>query len=530
MQRDYPINILLVDDHPENLLAIEAVLENEPYRLIRAYSGPEALRCLLKNEIAVILLDVQMPGMDGFETARHIKAYDNSKSIPIIFITATSNETKHFSAGYSAGAIDYMVKPFIPYVLKSKIQGFVQLYDVHKTLKQQSNQLEIINRDLVQTTEQLRKSEAQARVIMETSIDSMMIFTTKGTIIQANPAVEEMFGYSRLELIGQEITLLLPTLGGNYQDWIGTVREVTPHRKDSSTFPAEIQMGESNENSSLLACTVRDITDRKVREAELFQAKEMAEQASRIKTDFLAIMSHEIRTPLNGVIGMIDILLDSGLTDKQHELAEVVMNSGNTLLSIMNNVLDFSKMESERLELEEESFLLNGCVEQVRDMFTSQLQEKQLEMVYVIDPELPQFIRGDITRLQQVLLNLVGNAIKFTDEGGVYLVVSKIGETQNSVLIEFTIKDTGIGVPSDIVGRLFQPFSQADASINRKYGGTGLGLAICNTLVNLMGGNLRMDSTADEAGATFVFTVNLKPCTGFGSEYSSAFAKSSIAQ
>ncbi|OAB47408.1 response regulator [Paenibacillus antarcticus] len=516
MERDYPINILLVDDHPENLLAIEAVLEGEPYQLIRAYSGLDALRCLLKDEIAVILLDVQMPGMDGFETARHIKSYDNSKSIPIIFITATSKETRHFSAGYSVGAIDYMVKPFVPYVLKSKIQGFVHLYDAQKTLKQKTKQLEQTNLDLVKITEQLTRAEAQTRVVMETSIDTMLIFTPKGVILQTNPAVEEMFGYGRDELLGQNITILLPTLGSTddirYLDWIGKVREISPRCKNGTTFPAEIQLGVSGENSYLLACTIRNISNRKQGERDLIRAKDIAEEASRVKTDFLSLMSHEIRTPLNGVIGMMDILLDSGLTQEQQELAQVVMNSGNTLLSIMNNVLDFSKMESERLELEEESFLLIDCLEQVRDIFTAKLQEKQLEMLYVIDRELPIMIRGDITRLQQILLNLIGNAIKFTDVGGVYIVVSKVGEAQDTVSIEFTIKDTGIGIPPDKTEKLFQPFSQVDASVNRKYGGTGLGLAICKTLVEIMGGTIRIDSMK-EAGATFVFTVDMKRCS-----------------
>ncbi|MFH5185996.1 response regulator [Paenibacillus sp. TAB 01] len=514
MNRDYPINILLVDDHPENLLAIEAVLADEPYRLVRAYSGHEALRCLLRDEFAVILLDVQMPGMDGFETARHIKSHDKTKDIPVIFITATSKETTHYDAGYSAGAIDYMVKPFVPQILRSKIRGFVSLYDAQKALKQQTKRLEEANLELQRSSQELKKAEAQARAVMETSIDTMLVFSTRGTILKANPAVEMMFGYTPQELQGKPISLLLPSFADGRRPekcQLGKVLEATTRRKDQTSFPAEIQLGASMEGSHLFVCTVRDITERKRAEQALIQAKEVAEEASKVKTRFMSFMSHEIRTPLNGVIGMMDILLDSGLTDEQRELADIVMQSGITLSTIVNDVLDFSKLESGRMELEDEPFLLQVCLEQIMDMFTAKVREKQLEMLYVIDPRLEGLVRGDMTRLQQVLLNLVGNAVKFTERGGVYIIVSCVGETNEAFRIEFAVKDTGIGIPEDKVCQLFQPFTQADASMNRKYGGTGLGLAISKTLVELMGGSIRVES-GEESGAIFIFTVTLKRC------------------
>lgn len=512
MERDYPVNILAVDDRPENLLAIEAVLEGEPYRLVRAHSGPEALKCLLREEIAVILLDVQMPGMDGFETAGHIQAYDRSRHIPIIFITATSKEAKHFSAGYSAGAIDYMVKPFVPHILKSKIRAFVRLYDMQKKLQQQTEQLERTNGHLIRATKELTKAEAQARVVMETSLDAVLVFDSAGLILRANPATEKMFGYSPGELPGRPLELLLPGLTqGSLSDLEGKVREVEPKRRDGTGFPAEIQVGRSPNDASLLACSIRDITERKQAEAKLLEAKEIAERASTAKSEFLSFMSHEIRNPLNGVIGMLDLLLDSGLKPEQRELAEMVLQSGNAMARIMNDVLDYSKLESGRMEMEDEPFLLKVCLEQVRDIFAAQLRAKGLEYVVVIDPELPGIVRGDMSRLQQVLLNLVGNSVKFTSEGGIYIFVALAASDEDSITAEFTVKDTGIGIPEGKGGLLFHPFTQAEASTSRKYGGSGLGLAISKTLVELMGGAIRIEPS-QEPGATFVFTVRFRRC------------------
>ncbi|WP_058301382.1 response regulator [Gorillibacterium timonense] len=525
MALDYPVPILLVDDHPENLLAIEAVLAEESYNLVRASSGEEALRCLLKNEFAVIVLDVQMPGMDGFETARFIKAREKSKNIPIIFITATSKETEQVFTGYSVGAIDYMVKPFIPQALKSKIEGFVSIYITNKVLQQQTDllheqtiQLEKANRELLLTTHNLTKAEAQARVIRETSIDTMITFDNGGTILKINPAAETMFGYKEEELLGQHISLVIPSIheleacperngGETLKYTTGKLSELILWQKNGSEFPAEIQIGEAFiGDDHLFAITVSDITERKKSEQELIKAKEAAEIASKVKTEFLAMMSHEIRTPMNGVIGMTDLLLETELTTDQRELAEVIRKSGDALLSVINDILDFSKIESGKMELENEPFALEACVAETFDLFTAKSRKRNLDMQFFMDPRLPEYIMGDITRLRQILINLVGNAVKFTLNGSVYVMVSLVDEQEDRVKLEFVVKDTGIGIAPDKLDRLFKPFSQLDSSMTRKYGGTGLGLAICKTLVDLMEGDIRVDPDS-EIGATFLFTI-----------------------
>ncbi|MCB0270506.1 MAG: response regulator, partial [Calditrichaeota bacterium] len=241
---------------------------------------------------------------------------------------------------------------------------------------------------------------------------------------------------------------------------------------------------------------------------DLREARDNAEIAIKAKTDFLATMSHEIRTPMNGVIGMTSLLSETPLDCEQKECVETIRVSGETLLSIINDILDFSKIDSGKLRLEEHDFNLKGMVDEVIDLLAPSIKNKNLDLLNIIESDVPAILRGDATRLRQVLFNLVGNAIKFTAEGEILISISRVEIDNNIATLEFSIKDTGIGITDSQITKIFDAFAQADSSINRRFGGSGLGLAICSKLVQLMGGNIGVKSTPG-IGSVFTFSVQM---------------------
>mgnify|MGYP001545751024 CR=1 FL=1 len=258
----------------------------------------------------------------------------------------------------------------------------------------------------------------------------------------------------------------------------------------------------------------RRLDEMALRQKELTAACRTAEANSRAKSDFLAAMSHEIRTPMNGVIAMTSLLMETILTADQRGYLETVFNSSESLLGIINDILDFSKIEAGKMELERRTFDLRGCIEESLDLLAPRALDKNLDMAYEVPDAIPELVEGDDQRLRQVLVNLVGNALKFTERGGVFISVEKLPlsvaemENPHALRLHFAVRDSGIGIQPDRLARLFRPFAQADVSTSRKYGGTGLGLAICRRLVELMGGRMWAESVTGD-GSTFHFTVNL---------------------
>ncbi len=393
----------------------------------------------------------------------------------------------------------------------------------------------------------LRESEARHRAILEATIDGIITIDERGKIEAANPAAVRLFGYALAELIGANVKLLMPapyhemhdTYLDNYRRTgerkiIGIGREVVGRRKDGTVFPMDLSISEINVGGRrMFTGLVHDITERKRAEeelraahdelehrvrqrteelqranAELAQARDAAEAANRAKSAFLANMSHEIRTPMNAIIGMTELVLQSQLTPRQRDFLKVVADSGDALLRLINDILDFSKIEAGKLQLDCTRFDLVESLGDTMKSLAVRAQGKGLELICRIRPGVPPLVCGDRDRLRQIVVNLVGNAIKFTQRGEVELDVQREGMSDGQVDLHFAVRDTGIGIPPEKQAAIFGVFEQADASMTRRFGGSGLGLAIASRLVDLMHGRLWVESEL-QRGSTFHFTVKL---------------------
>jgi two-component system sensor histidine kinase/response regulator len=666
------VAVLLVDDRPENLVALEAMLSDMPdVSLAKAASGQDALRSVLREDFAAILMDVQMPGMDGFETAELIRANPKTRHMPIIFVTAGMGDADSRQQAYRQGAVDFLTKPLEPAIVRSKVRVFCDLYAQRQMIAQHGEQMEalVANRttalqrsnvelalerdryremsakfelatsgarlgvwdcdlstgvlvwdarmhelyglapadfggdhaswiacvhpddrtfceasirralqrereydiefricrpdgavrhikasahvvfddkgralrmtginqditDIKQIEQEVRahrdrllelvdEKTASLRAVVDHAAEGIITTDSTGVILGFNLAAERMFGHAAAAVIGRRVNVLMPSphdgqhesyiqryLGGASSQIVGTGREAVGLRADGSIFPIYIAVSEFAVGGELrFAAIVHDISKQKALEANLVHAREVAEAANQAKGSFLANMSHEIRTPLNAIIGLAHLLRWSGLTVEQRERLGKIDSAANHLLSVINDILDLSKIDAGKLELEHVDFGLGAVLEYVRSLISDQAQAKGLTVAVESDG-VPEWLHGDPTRLRQALLNFASNAVKFAEHGAITLCAAVLEDCGDSLLVRFTVQDEGIGIAEDKLFRVFHAFEQADISTSRRYGGTGLGLAITRRLAEMMGGEVGVKSELG-VGSLFWFTARL---------------------
>jgi len=371
------------------------------------------------------------------------------------------------------------------------------------------------------TEQELRASQERLQSLIQKADDILYRADARGRFTFVNATASRVTGFEKERLLGMSY---LNLVRADYADAVRKFYELQHADQVANSyleFPIiaadgrEMWLGQKVqpliENGEIVGYhgLARDITDRKRLQGEIVRARDAALQSAKLKSQFLATMSHEIRTPMNGVIGMLGLLLDTELTTEQREIAATVQSSADSLLTIINDILDYSKIEAGKLIFERNEFDLVEVVDGSVDLFGEQARAKSLHIAVIVEPDVPTQLRGDAGRLRQVLINLIGNAIKFTDAGAIVIGAAAESESESAVVVRFTVSDTGIGIEPEIIQRLFKPFVQADGSMARRFGGTGLGLAICKQLVEHMNGTIGVDSEPGR-GSTFWFTAELE--------------------
>ncbi len=529
-----PINILIVDDEQKNLTVLETVLDDPDYRLVRADTADKALLALIAEEFALIILDINMPGMSGFELAQMIRERRKTARVPIIFLTAYYNEDQHILEGYAAGAVDFLHKPVNRTILRSKVATFAELHRSARVLQLEiverrhaQEQLRAMNETLeqrvVEKTEALRATDAQLQMMIDALPAAIYATDADGYLTHFNPATVELSGRmpqpgvdrwcTTWKLFNADGTSLAhdecPMAVAVTEGRIIRGQQIIAERPNGertwvTPYPTPLRnpAGEIVGGINMLV----DITDAKRAEDELSAAKRAAEEANAAKSDFLAHMSHEIRTPMNAIFGFTQLLSESIQAPLERDWIASIKKSGELLLSVINDVLDLSKIEAGKLDLHLQPTNIVDILDDMIAMFTPQAAAKGIALVRDIDADGETFLL-DGQRVRQVLMNLVSNAVKFTETGSV-TVRLEISEGKAADLrdIAMIVEDTGVGIPAAEMSGIFEPFCQAESPDGKIRQGTGLGLTISRRLVSAMSGTIEVGSVLGE-GTTFTIRI-----------------------
>jgi signal transduction histidine kinase len=541
------VNILLVDDKPEKLLALEAVLDDLGQNIIRAYNGRDALRAVLQHEFAVILLDVNMPDMDGFETAQLIRQRRSSQDTPIIFVTAFGDDL-HATRGYSLGAVDFISAPILPDVLRTKVSVFVDLFIKTEQVRRQADALRRRASQLQRlaaasvaihgapSLDKLLQSVTDTARDLIGSHQSITLFIPEpGGTVQHPPRTQAFTSFSdryatwrtrRLQLDRIATTIVANSRTAvrmnatelrEHPDW-EVVREAGIPPIHGGMLAAPLLSRQQGRTANLGVIYVADRDDDGAGEfshddeAILVQLAQMASiaienclyveerETNRIKDEFLATLSHELRTPLNAILGWTQLLRMESLEGDALHGVEVIERNAKAQTKLIEDLLDVSRITTGKLRLHAKPTALIPIVQAAMDVVRPAADAKGIALDAALAPDADDII-GDADRLQQVIWNLLANAVKFTPTGGCVSLATRL--TDNAC-IELRVQDTGPGISADFLPHVFDRFRQADSSSTRSHGGLGIGLTIVRHVVELHGGEVRAESAGEGRGATFV--------------------------
>ena len=504
------INILMVDDQPANLFALESLLDNDEYSLVKASSGNEALRLMLQQEFALVLLDVLMPIMDGFETAEMIRLRTQSTQTPIIFLTASNSNETHVSRGYSLGAVDYIYKPIVPEILKAKVQVFVDLYRKTERLARSEAALRRELAERIKAEEGRQESEERYRGLFARASDAIIIFDSNDRVLEANQAALKLYGYARKDLLKLSARDLDPASEGDrpsgqlYNPENPLKRTFIRDQKKScgETFPAEITSASCMiRGKKTIMILARDITER--RKAE---ETERLRERGEMQRQLVATVSHELRTPIAAIKASAETLRH-GVSDKDRsQFIKIIDNQSGRLGSLVEDLLAVAELESGKSRLEPVSVPLPAFTQDFIRVIKPLAERKKVSLHIDVEENLEVWV--DQAHLARTFQNLVDNAIKYNKKGGSVRVEARAISARET---QISVRDTGIGIPEKDLARIFHQFHRTEKARELAVRGSGLGLYIIKTIVESNGGRIWAESVNDRGSVFHVVLPSLPP-------------------